>query len=712
MYKKSNWRRRSILVLIVGTLVLGAVLTGLVIREVEREKLARERDLKREQQRFANLLTGEVDSLFSRVEERILSAIMSAQNHDDINELMDTCRLISSDDEVIGDIFLEREKNQYIYSLRNPGHIASERKRFAALNMKKIVARALFKKAEAAEFTEKNLTQAIQSYRQLFNLVPDDPSRALAANRMARCYLKSGNIYEALKIYKTILSDYPHELSEEGVPLGIFAYSQISVITQKIKLRELEDILLEFLDSLVGSEWTLDRAQFQYYWSRIEKMRLDWIQNREDVKKNTEMETRWQQLERRAENKLRSLAADEDLIEKVIPLVQAKLSEFERESQKFTRFAENLNENLFLVCATTFPDGRILVIHINEKILSQARIPSVLEKLPVPQDWIVQITDLSGGIILGEEELSPGSEETQQPFIAEFAGNFPPWQVRIYPKNPHHIQRQLNTRRNIYILIVVLVTAILFFGGFMIIRSTAKELELAKLKSEFVATVSHEFRTPLMSIRYLSEMLDTGRVREEGKKRDYYGRIHKESERLSRLIENMLDFSKIEAGMKKYKFEQLSIQSLVKDVVDRFNEFMSGKKMNMECDINGNLPEIFADREALSRALFNLLDNAVKYSSGKPEILIKVSCDEENIFLEVHDNGPGIPKEEQKKVLEKFYRSSDPARANIEGSGIGLTLVDHIVKAHGGQLQIESEPGCGTRAKIQIPIFRKGKKDG
>lgn len=710
MNKKKNWKRRSILVLIVGTLVLGAILTGLVIREVEREKLARERDLKREQQRFGSLFTGEVDSLISRIEARVLSAIMSAQNHNDINELMDICRRIANSEDLIADIFFTGKTSQYFFPLRNPLFLRSERKHLAALNMEKIGDRELFKRAGAAEFADKDLTQAIQNYHRLVNVIPDDPSRALIMNRLARCYLKSGNMSHALKTYKTIFADYSNELSEEGVPLGIFACVQISLITQKTEPEKLEEILLEFSDRLVGSEWPLDKGLFQYYWKRINTMHIEWVQNREDENSTSEMETRWQQMEKRAEDRLRHLTADDDLIEKIIPLVQTRLFESEKERQKFMRFVEDLNENLFLICATTFQNERILGIRINDKTLVQDRIPSILGNLPVFQDWVIQISDLSGGIIYRDEELALETEETRQPFIAEFAGNFPPWQVRIFQKNPLHSQRQLNMRRDIYILIVVVITGVLFFSGFMVIRSTAKELELARLKSEFVSTVSHEFRTPLMSIRYLSEMLDRGRVRGEGKKKHYYGKIHKESERLSQLIENMLDFSKIEAGMKKYKFDQLSIQNLVKDVVDRFKEFMSGKSMILECDIQEHLPEVFADREALSRALFNLLDNAVKYSGDKPEILLKVSVAEENILFEVHDNGPGIPKEEQKKVLEKFYRSPDPLNTNIEGSGIGLTLVDHIAKAHGGKVVLGSKPGHGACVEIQIPIRCKGKK--
>jgi len=215
-----------------------------------------------------------------------------------------------------------------------------------------------------------------------------------------------------------------------------------------------------------------------------------------------------------------------------------------------------------------------------------------------------------------------------------------------------------------------------------------------------------------MSIRYLSEMLDGGRVKGEERKKIYYGKISKESERLSRLIENMLDFSKIEAGIKEYKFEDLSVEEMVKDVSDRFKQYMAGKKMTLECEIQDHLPAVRADKEAISRALFNLLDNAVKYSGNNPVIHLRAFLKEEAVFLEVQDTGAGISKDDQKKVFEKFYRSSHPASKSIEGSGIGLTLVDHIVKAHGGRVTIESDLGQGTRVTLKLPILPKGKQDG
>ncbi|MCJ7579741.1 MAG: HAMP domain-containing histidine kinase, partial [Candidatus Aminicenantes bacterium] len=380
-------------------------------------------------------------------------------------------------------------------------------------------------------------------------------------------------------------------------------------------------------------------------------------------------------------------------------------------SNEFSRLSEIAGDNLFLITAATVQKDLILGICIDNSVLVKERLPQILDKLPIPEDWLLQIVNSTGYIVLGEEPLDSLAVGLRSPYVLGFDQDFPPWQIHILQKYPNASVRQFNLRRNVYILVVVVVIAVLFFGGFMAIKSTAKELELARLKSEFVSTVSHEFRTPLMSIRYLSEMLDTGRVRGEDKKKIYYGKISNESERLSRLIENMLDFSKIEAGMKKYQFESLSVEELVRNVAERFKEYHAHKTLTLNVEITDNLPYINADREGISRALFNLLDNAVKYSGKDPVIYFRARCEGSDLFLEVQDSGAGISLDEQNKVFDKFYRSADSVQKNIEGSGIGLTLVNHIVKAHGGEVLLKSDVGTGTKVTLKLSASQKGKEN-
>jgi signal transduction histidine kinase len=706
-----NWQRRSTVILAGVTLVIGFILITLAVREAEREKLARERDLAGEQERYASLFAEEIDSLFSDVEKEITSALADSEKQWDLQNLSNICRLSAVNEDLIGDIILAGANGELIFPLKNPLYLTSERRRQAARNLEKIENIRLFKTAESAELAAINLPLAIQSYKTLLDSVQDDSSRALILNRLARCYLKSENLSQALNTYNAILDNHSHELSSDGVPLGIIALFQIGSLILKTEPEKAGQIILEFYSRLADSEWILDRAQFQFYRNIIQKMGETWKSEDKISDENRDFQNRWDELEKQANAKLQILSADEDLIEKIIPLVQARLLEFDSERQEFSRFSEIIDGTLFLITAATVQKDTVLGIRFNNAVLIQDRLPLIQDRIPIPEDWLVQIVDSAGRVISGEKEPASMKADLDLAFILGFARGFPPWQIRIFQKFPLSVDRRYNLRRNVYILIVAVVMAVLFLGGFMAIRSTAKEVELARLKSEFVFAVSHEFRTPLMSIRYLSEMLDGGRVKGEDKKRIYYGKINKESERLSRLIENMLDFSKIEAGIKEYKFEDLSVEEMVEEITERFKQYMADKKMTLKCDIQDDLPTVRADKEAISRALFNLLDNAVKYSGKNPVIHLKAFHEGEAVILEVQDRGAGISKDDQIKVFQKFYRSSHPGSKSIEGSGIGLTLVDHIVKAHSGRVTMESDLGQGTRVTIKLPVLPKGKQN-
>ncbi len=709
---KLNWQRKTIIILAVFTLVLGFILTTLAVREAERERLSQEKNLDGEQQRYAALLTGEIDSLFSEMEGKIAAALAEVQTQQDIQKLLKACRLSAENEALFGDIFLVDGNNDLVFPLRSPLFLTSERRRLAGINLEKIESIGLFKTAESAELVINNLPLAIQSYKTLENRVQDNSSKALVLNRLARCYKKSGNFNQALNTYNAILKDFSNEMSSDGVPLGIIAFFQIDSITQKIEPEKAGQIILEFYSRLVGAEWSLDKSQFQFYRSIIAKMEETWKPEWRDALGDVDFKNRMDKFEEQADSKLKDLEADEVLIERIIPLVQTRLFELFSESNKFSRFSENVDDTLFLISAASIQKEIILGIRINKSVLVEERFPQILDRLPIPEEWLVQIVESDGQIVFGDEALDSFADGLKSPFVLGFDQDFPPWQIRIFQKYPSASDSQFNLRRNIYILVVVVVMAVLFFGGFMAIRSTAKELELARLKSDFVSAVSHEFRTPLMSIRYLSEMLDTGRVSGEEKKKIYYGKISNESERLSRLIENMLDFSKIEAGMKKYQFESLSVVDLVQNVVERFKEYHTHKPVTLNVEISNHLPYINADREGISRALYNLLDNAVKYSGKDPEIYFRARCEGSYLFLEIQDSGAGISLDEQTKVFDKFYRSADAVQRNIEGSGIGLTLVNHIVKAHGGEVLLESDVGIGTKVTLKLPVSQKGRDNG
>jgi signal transduction histidine kinase len=244
----------------------------------------------------------------------------------------------------------------------------------------------------------------------------------------------------------------------------------------------------------------------------------------------------------------------------------------------------------------------------------------------------------------------------------------------------------------------------LLIGGLLLTyRNVSKEIALAKLKSDFVSNVSHELRTPLSLIRLYAETLEMGRMVSPDKYQEYYQIIRKESERLTALINNILDFSRIEAGRKEYDFRETDVSELVRNTLESYRYQIEQQGFAFEEKIEP-VPPMRVDREALARSLVNLVNNALKYSQDRKFIGVNLYRKNGSVKLEVVDHGIGIPTQEQDRIFEKFYRVGDPLVHNTKGSGLGLSLVRHIVKAHGGDVSVDSTPGEGSKFTITLPV--------
>jgi len=259
-------------------------------------------------------------------------------------------------------------------------------------------------------------------------------------------------------------------------------------------------------------------------------------------------------------------------------------------------------------------------------------------------------------------------------------------------------------------LIIGGLSLFLAFGVWLTYRSVSQEMALARLKSDFVANVSHELRTPLALIRLYAETLEMGRLTNPEKPQEYYRIIREESERLSALINNILDFSRIEAGKKEYDFHETNLAELVKSTLDAYRYQIEQNGFDFQSRIAEDLPPVRVDREAIARSLLNLVNNAVKYSSNEKFLSVNLYRTNGAVKIEVIDHGIGIPPAEHSKIFEKFYRAGDPLVHNTKGSGLGLSLVRHIVQAHGGEVSVESAPGKGSKFTIALPIAAAGQE--
>lgn len=266
------------------------------------------------------------------------------------------------------------------------------------------------------------------------------------------------------------------------------------------------------------------------------------------------------------------------------------------------------------------------------------------------------------------------------------------------------IEDLVQQRALINILLIGLLTIVLILGVWIVYRNIKREVELAQIKSDFVSNVSHELRTPLSLISMFSETLEMDRIKTEEKKKEYYSIISQEANRLGKIVNSILNFSKMEAGKRQYNFVESYLNDVAENVYRSYKFHLEQKGFIFTLVKDEAIPIIKIDEEAISEAIVNLVDNAVKYSDDNKEITFRTGMENNFAFVEVEDKGIGIPEKDQKKVFDKFFRVSSGNVHNVKGSGIGLSIVKHIIDAHKGKIELSSEVNKGSRFKLLLPL--------
>lgn len=266
--------------------------------------------------------------------------------------------------------------------------------------------------------------------------------------------------------------------------------------------------------------------------------------------------------------------------------------------------------------------------------------------------------------------------------------------------------------------VLILSFCVLLLAGTLILVLTARRAaDLSRLQADFLSKVSHDFRTPLTSIRMFVETLREGRIEDLQRRQRLLDLLGQETERLSTMIDRLLDFARLEAGKMHYNRQPTDVGALVQAVVDRFEPRAHTPDINLTCTIETDLPQAAVDGEAISEVVQSLIDNAFKYTGPHKQIGVDVrraakglstrAADE--IEIAVADNGPGIARSEHRRIFEQFYRVDDRLARATEGSGLGLAISQHIVTAHGGKIRVDSTQARGARFVVALPIAISGR---
>jgi signal transduction histidine kinase len=566
--------------------------------------------------------------------------------------------------------------------------------------------------AQRLEFEQKNYRGALERYRQLFDAGPDPQTKGQILNAIARVQKKSGLIAQAGRSYAAIARDFDRVRLAGGMPLGLAARLELgSLQAASNEFLPAAKTYLELYKILIQGGFTIEAALYDNAVQTLKnslagifsKAAADpEIQSQRNVFQNLENEER----EKRnvTDRLFLFLAGAAPNFKTVTP----EASEFP--SVAANRLTLELEKNSYLVSFSNSKTGRGedppgrwgFLLHpaaFREKLLR----PALQSGFP-PEETAWTVRGQDGQILMTSEKAPSGAPSTK----TSFENNFPNWSLEFYPLNPRFLQTLLASRQRVYFYMFLLIAGILGFGLILSVRAVSHELELAKMKSDFVSTVSHEFKSPLTSIRQLAEMLQAGRVPSEDRRRQYYDVLVEQSERLTLLIDNILSLAKIEDGRRRFEFKSVEIGAFLKEAIAPISDRVRHEGFTIEMETDGVPHVIMADGAALSQALTNLIDNAVKYSGDSRRVILRSSAQGPDLVISVKDFGQGIHKDDLNKVFDRFYRGGDPLTRSVKGSGLGLALVKEIVDAHRGKIHVESEPGAGSTFSIMLPLPRTG----
>ncbi len=376
--------------------------------------------------------------------------------------------------------------------------------------------------------------------------------------------------------------------------------------------------------------------------------------------------------------------------------------------QRYERAGYQKVESILLRGDEATGDERMILVSLTKSghvLFMMVNFRPFIEEVIVPKLQEIALDGLAIGVFTGDTRESIYQNESFEFTDSQISKKlwlFPDYLVAIRTKGKSLQELASNRFRNTLIYNSILLLTLLT-GAIILFRNIRKEVQLAQMKSDFVSNVSHELRTPLALIRMYAETLEMGRVKNDGKREEYYQIINKESERLTRLINNILNFSRIESGQKEYSFQKVDLNTVIKETSDVYAYHIQSKGFKVDVKLADNLPLVAADSEAITECIINLMDNAVKYSKDKKNVTIVSGQISDFVFIEISDKGIGISQKDLKHIFDKFFRVSSGLVHNTKGSGLGLTLVQHIVHAHNGKIEVDSIPGEGTTFRLLFP---------
>ena len=517
---------------------------------------------------------------------------------------------------------------------------------------------SLWREAEVIEFRQHDYAAAVRAYRT-FARSPEPGIRAGALIRLARALRNSGRANEALETYAE--ATRIEDATILGTPADLFARGARLDLLHTVGREDLVHAEGSTLAAdLQQGRWHLDRTTYLQYAQALEDLHLLSRDDGNDVRValSEAVGTAW--------NEWSSVRA--------------------------------MLDTIFVVSSAQ--DDELLIFAAAPAHLLQAW-PEVW----ATSDVAVSLVDQQGRRVAG---TLPDSDPSAAAALKPASDTGLPWTIRVAATTmPGEIAASGAARRRVIVAGLILLGVLIPATGYLVIRSVRKELSVARQQAEFIAAVSHEFRSPLTSLTHLTSLLRSDFQPSESRRTQYYDVLAHETDRLRRFVETLLDFGRIQAGAARYHLAPVDLVPAVSSVVEEFRRHAASGGHDVTCATTTPLPMVDADAEALGRALWNLLENAAKYSPADSPIAVRLETDDRRVAIRVSDRGPGIPAAEQPLVFDQFFRGAAAAASTTKGTGVGLAVVRHIVRARrrysAGQCARRRQYVLSDSSRLQAP---------
>ena len=529
--------------------------------------------------------------------------------------------------------------------------------------------RRLIERAENAEFVLQNSSQAASFYNQALNSASTETQRGFSRLLLARALMKAGQKERGLSQYKNLLSFRLDVSDEFGIPFFLYAARQLTENSVSF-----EDSLKRIRESLEESRWIPPPES--YMMQEVCQKILE-NTNDSDIKQSA------QSVSGRVKDSLQKLDRLQSIKREFAGIALNLRGEIQ--APLWTAYQD---QAWFISIAPAVGEGPEILFVVNTVNILSALVGSESDPWIAPNEIRIIPDDSPDGEYLGP--------------------SFPGLKVTWTKDFGNSLSGGWTSQSLFYILAIFIVIGVTLFGAYLLWRDVRRELQLTEIRSQFVSSVSHELKTPLTSIRMFAETLRLGRSKNKDTQNEYLDTIVNESQRLTRLLNNVLDFSKITKGKRTYQMEPGSLPDILQESARTMEYQLNQQGFNLEQKIDEEIPEIRADRDALEQAVLNLLSNAMKYSGISREISLELTRENGFAVIHVSDKGIGIDPKEHDKIFEKYYRIETPENVRSSGTGLGLALVSHIVQAHGGHIEVKSFPGEGSTFSIYLPLEDEG----